>query len=132
MTSVWRWRIAVFVVHIAAVVAIVWFVSDISEPVQSDKKWQDVPREERFADPAFQAGGRSIYKQYCAVCHGSEGLGGTGPNLVDDEWLHGSSREAVIRSIAEGYPQRGMAGWKHVIGDIEIEQVTAFILFMKK
>ena len=41
----------------------------------------------------------------CVECHGEGGLGYKpygGPDLTDDVWLYGSSREAVFASIADG------------------------------
>ena len=38
----------------------------------------------------------------CAVCHGALGLGTPmGPNLTDDEWLHGDGSIESIRSVIE-------------------------------
>ena len=63
--------------------------------------------------PAAQAdldAGKVNYLKICAACHGIEGTGipPAFPSLVDGEWLHGSSPEEVVRSIANGYPEKGM------------------------
>src|SRR3981189_103457 len=49
------------------------------------------------ATPESVAAGKQIYTQKCATCHGSNGEGGPGndlipaaPSLVDDKWDHGS------------------------------------------
>ena len=49
-------------------------------------------------DALYRGAGR------CAGCHGSagEGVARLGPSLVDDSWLHGSSRAAIRRVVAEG------------------------------
>lgn len=41
----------------------------------------------------------------CAACHGANGEGGVGPNLMDDEWLHSDgSFDAIVNQIAQGVP----------------------------
>lgn len=53
--------------------------------------------------------GREIFigQGLCSVCHGPEGRGGAiGPDLSDEEWLHGDgSYEFIVRRVTEGVPQ---------------------------
>ncbi len=47
--------------------------------------------------------GASLYASYCTTCHGSDARGATGyPNLTDNDWLWGSSEEAITTSIRQG------------------------------
>jgi cytochrome c oxidase cbb3-type subunit 3 len=49
------------------------------------------------------SGGRAVFAENCAPCHGAGGAGAKGfPNLADDDWLWGGSREAVQQTIAHG------------------------------
>ena len=41
----------------------------------------------------------------CLACHGPDGKGGVGPNLTDQQWLHGDgSYEALVKLITAGVP----------------------------
>jgi len=49
--------------------------------------------------------GQAQYNQLCVACHGVDGLGNVmlgAPNLIDDDWLYGSSDEALQYSIGVG------------------------------
>ncbi len=49
--------------------------------------------------------GQAQYNQVCVACHGVDGGGNAAlgaPSLVDDVWLYGNSREALIHSVAVG------------------------------
>lgn len=49
------------------------------------------------------AGGRVIFADNCAPCHGSQGSGAPGyPVLADDDWLWGGSLEAIETTIRYG------------------------------
>lgn len=49
------------------------------------------------------AGGRVIFAENCAPCHGSSGSGRPGyPVLADDDWLWGGTLEDIKTSIAYG------------------------------
>lgn len=50
------------------------------------------------------AGGRVIFGNNCAPCHGTGGIGQKGgfPALVDDDWLWGGSIDAIYTTIQHG------------------------------
>ena len=49
------------------------------------------------------AGGRQVFADNCAPCHGAGGGGATGyPNLADDDWLWGGTLEDIHRTIMHG------------------------------
>lgn len=49
------------------------------------------------------AGGRVIFADNCAPCHGSEGSGApTYPLLADDDWLWGGTREDIYQTVLYG------------------------------
>ena len=49
------------------------------------------------------AGGRSVFADNCAGCHGSGGAGAKGfPNLADDDWLWGGDLQAIHATIRAG------------------------------
>lgn len=71
---------------------------------------------ERFKDASFEeikndpelyqfalAGGKAMFKDNCATCHGTGGAGGFGyPNLVDDEWIWGGTYESIHQTLLYG------------------------------
>ncbi|MHA7874179.1 cytochrome-c oxidase, cbb3-type subunit III [Roseivivax sp.] len=51
---------------------------------------------------AVQAGG-ALFRNNCSQCHGAGAAGAEGyPNLLDDDWLWGGSREEIAYSIRHG------------------------------
>lgn len=71
--------------------------------------------------------GKQIFIQVCAACHGQEGGGGVGPNLVDDYWLHGGSIKDVFSMIKYGIPEKGMPSWQTQYSAHEIAQLASYI-----
>lgn len=56
-------------------------------------------------DAAAGHPGQVRYNQLCIACHGPTGAGNAAlgaPNLVDDVWLYGNSRESLVETIAKG------------------------------
>lgn len=49
------------------------------------------------------AGGRSVFNENCAACHGVGGVGAYGyPNLADDQWLWGGTLDDIKTTITFG------------------------------
>ncbi|GGD11141.1 c-type cytochrome [Aquisalinus flavus] len=78
-------------------------------------------------DEASLARGRAIYAQACVACHGQDMRGGVGLNLVDGEWVHGSSREEILSNIKNGFPDLGMVGFESLYSDEELGDVVDYI-----
>jgi len=56
-------------------------------------------------DPRAREAGMAAYAGMCAACHGAEGKGNVAmgaPNLTDDVWLFGGTRERVRETILFG------------------------------
>lgn len=68
------------------------------------------------------------YQTNCASCHGErlEGLP-IGPALVGDTLLHGDTVDELVRSIAQGYPERGMPPFAPTLSEAEIRRLAIFI-----
>ena len=82
-------------------------------------------------DAAVLASGKKVYDMQCVACHKSLGEGGIGPNLTDENWLHGGSAKDVFKSIRYGIPDKGMIAWEGVISLSQISDVTMYINTMK-
>ena len=76
--------------------------------------------------------GQGVYSIRCASCHGVEGEGLIGPNLVDSYWIHGKGRpEAVYAVIHDGVLDKGMPPWGPLLKPDEVMAVTAYTLGLK-
>jgi cytochrome c oxidase cbb3-type subunit III len=84
------------------------------------------------------AGGRQVFADNCAPCHGAGGAGAVGyPNLADDDWLWGGALSDIHRTISYGIrnadpnsrvsqmPRYGLDG---ILKPAEISAVADFVL----
>jgi glucose/arabinose dehydrogenase len=72
--------------------------------------------------------GETIYKTYCAGCHGSNLQGNSASKLVKTDWNYGRGKGALIRNIRYGIPKTEMAAWGAVLKNEEINAVADFII----
>ncbi len=70
-----------------------------------------------------------LYAQHCAACHGAQFEGGVGGSLVDGQWKHGSSDEAIFRSIAKGNVEMQMQPWE---GVLTAEQIRSLVILLRE
>jgi cytochrome c oxidase cbb3-type subunit 3 len=78
-------------------------------------------------DPAMVEAGATIYTAQCAACHGQEGQGLIGPNLVDEYWLHGHTNEDIFHVLTTGVLDKGMPAWESILSPEERAQLVAYI-----
>lgn len=71
--------------------------------------------------------GNEVFQARCAACHMPQGQGLVGPNLTDDNWIHGGKILEIRNTIVEGVPAKGMLSWKTMLTADEINAVTAFV-----
>jgi len=70
--------------------------------------------------------GQILFAQMnCSGCH-SNGGGGMGPPLMDDQWIYGSRPDQIFATIAEGRPN-GMPAWKYKLNNQQIWQLVAYV-----
>ncbi len=70
--------------------------------------------------------GQRLYNWFnCVGCH-SNGGGGMGPPLMDDEWIYGSDPAHVYSTIVEGRPN-GMPSFRGRIPDSEVWKIVAYV-----
>ena len=80
------------------------------------------------ADADAMATAGRLFRQNCAMCHGSDGRGATGfPNLADDNWQWGGSFDQIMATLANGRTA-AMPPWVAVLGDQGVEEVVNYVL----
>ncbi len=75
-------------------------------------------------DTRLVADGAEVYAQHCQICHGSDGLGGTGPALsgsVAEQFPDPAEQKAVILAGRSAMPAFGTR-----LDDHQIEAVIEF------
>src|SRR5262245_29991361 len=82
-------------------------------------------RNPAIGDPKAIAAGAKAYSTSCAGCHGADGSGGRGPNLVRRPLWHPLSDEDIFRTIRNGVPGADMPPTK--LSDAETWDLVAFI-----
>ncbi len=75
--------------------------------------------------------GELIFKNSCAACHGTQGEGTVGPNLTDENWLHGGGIKNVFKVIKYGVPEKGMIAWASQLKPADMQKVASYILTLK-
>jgi putative heme-binding domain-containing protein len=70
--------------------------------------------------------GASLFRANCSPCHGLDAAGGgRGPDLTQNRWIHGSSDEAIFRTISEGVPGTEMPA--NPFEDSEVRALVAYL-----
>jgi cytochrome c oxidase cbb3-type subunit 3 len=77
------------------------------------------------------ARGASVFQTNCVACHGNQGQGGVGANLVDNYWLHGNKPEEIIKSVDQGFPEKGMPGWGTTLGRKNVISLAAYVISIR-
>lgn len=92
------------------------------------------------ADPTLlqyaMAGGKSVFNENCAPCHGTGGAGAYGyPTLADDEWIWGGSMDDIQQTISYGVRnthddsrQSDMPAFGEILAPQEVDQVADYVL----
>ncbi len=74
------------------------------------------------------AKGKALYQSAaCGVCHGTDGTGSVGPNLIDRWWIHGSSMVEIRKLIADGGPN-GMQPFKDRLSGDDLTNLAIWIV----
>jgi cytochrome c oxidase cbb3-type subunit III len=82
-----------------------------------------------YNNPQAVTEGKRLFSQYnCSGCH-SNGGGGMGPALMDDEWIYGDRLEQIHQTLVEGRPN-GMPAWGGKIPDPQLWELAAYVRSM--
>ena len=80
-------------------------------------------------EKAAEHAGHTQYNQLCVACHGAKGEGNPimgAPNLTNDIWLYGGSKEAVKESIGKGRNGE-MPAFNKRLNDTQIKILVAWL-----
>lgn len=83
----------------------------------------------READEAAVARAAPIFQQQCASCHGETGTGDRtvgAPNLTDNEWLYGDSRDAIYTTVYNARNSH-MPAWEDRLNDASIKALAVYV-----
>src|SRR5947207_14095001 len=81
-----------------------------------------------IGNPKAIAAGAKLWATSCAGCHGPDGSGGRGPNLVKRALWHPLTDEGIHRTIREGLPGTDMPPTS--LSDEETWSLVAFVKVM--
>jgi len=92
------------------------------------------------SSPESIAAGQQLYARNCASCHGRNGQGGPGndlipaaPSLLGDAWTHGSTDGEIFTNIKIGVaPDFNMVPFKDKLKDDEIWNLVNYIRSISK
>jgi len=81
----------------------------------------------QFEENAYHLSeGKRLFSWYnCEGCHANGG-GGSGPALMDAEWVYGGEIENIVDTIREGRPN-GMPSFREKIPDQQIWELAAYV-----
>lgn len=86
---------------------------------------------EMSRDTSVVEGGKQVYGQMCAACHGPTGGGLIGPNLTDEYWIHGSSPDKIYGVVRDGVLAKGMPAWGASLGEEKVRASVAYLLTLR-
>ena len=71
----------------------------------------------------------ATFDEHCSSCHGADlhGSPTLGPALIDVDLTHGDSVADLSKSIAHGFPERGMQAWSDQLSPEEIRGLAIYI-----
>ena len=72
--------------------------------------------------------GATIYKTYCAGCHGAQLQGASAEPLIKTIWKYGRRNGSIFRNIKFGIPSTDMVAWGKTLNDEQIKAVEGFIV----
>jgi len=75
--------------------------------------------------------GMSTYETNCKSCHGTGGVGGTGPNLTDDHYLNVKTVADIGTVLKEGANNGAMPAWENRLHPKELVLVSAYVASLR-
>lgn len=85
------------------------------------------PAQTDVMNPENVQRGQANFRQSCAICHGTDALGGVGPNLVQSALVrHDENGNLIAPVIQDGRPDKGMPAFP-LMDSAQISDIVAFL-----
>jgi cytochrome c oxidase cbb3-type subunit 3 len=104
--------------RLLACLAVVWGALPPAAEAQTPPKAAPAPTD--------MAAGRQIFDAQCAWCHGSDGDGGTGPNL-HGRMRHATTFASIVEIITAGIPDTDMPSFRSPLTERSIRQAATYV-----
>jgi len=85
----------------------------------------------RLAPPTDVTAGRQVFDSQCAWCHGTDGEGGTGPNLRG-KLRHATDEKSIVDIVMNGIPGTEMPSFRSPLTERSIRQTAAYVLTLSR
>lgn len=93
-----------------------------------EKRFAGMSVLELSEDPRALKIGQALFRQNCAVCHGSNARGATGfPNLTDNDWIYGGKPENIVETLTKGRIA-GMPAWQEKLGESGVRATAEYVM----
>ena len=73
------------------------------------------------------AAGQKLFVSQCALCHGIDGAGGSGPSLRQPTLRHAADEAELARLVLAGIPGTAMPSFVYRLSDAMASQVAAYV-----
>jgi cytochrome c oxidase cbb3-type subunit 3 len=103
--------------------------NEIIEVIDYVQTLSSVSDQQASSEAAVKSG-KAIFLENCASCHGenAKGIIDTGaPDLTDNYWIYGGSREAIFRSVWNGHKGH-MPSWQKRLSIVDRKILTLYLL----
>jgi cytochrome c oxidase cbb3-type subunit III len=108
-----------------AALAILAFVASVAAQGGPPRPPRPSPAEVAAQNAAAERG-RAIFKQNCATCHGEDGTGGRGPDLIRSTLVrHDKDGDLIGPVVTQGRPDKGMPPFP--FSQSQVSDLVAFI-----
>lgn len=91
-----------------------------------------ISRAEEQTDDHRVTAAAQRFASTCAGCHMPNAGAGQAPPLVTKALQHGADQASLVRSISEGFPDRGMPAFASMLSNAEIQDLAAYLLAKRK
>ncbi len=97
------------------------------EPAKTDEVLNDNTLTVLKDKPSLERG-KEIFDTNCAACHRADAGGLVGPNLTDDYWINGGGIKNIVKTIANGVPEKGMISWRGMLNRKQMQETASYII----